>query len=247
MPSERFYINELLEQGQTISLKNEEFHHLAHVIRIKSGETVELVNGKGTLGEGRVETIGKQQATISILSAEHTEAPAYELILAQALPRQPRLEYILEKSVELGVTKIWLFPGMLSEKKEFSPSQIDRINYIITSAMKQCGRLFIPELVLSPPLLSWQAATLPKASFFGDTSPEADSFLSKLSVQKDETLLIAIGPEKGFHAKETAWMKSSLQMKGVHFHKNILRTDTAAIFALSLASSFLEENLKQSD
>ena len=240
MPSERFYIDEVLEQGLTVSLKNEEFHHLAHVIRTKAGDTIELINGKGVLAFGLIETIDKKQAQISISSIESLEAPpAYELVLAQAMPRQPRLEYILEKSVELGVTKIWLFPGMLSEKKEFSPSQIERINYIITSAMKQCGRLFIPELILLPSILSWKQEILPKASFFGDTSPEAELFLDNLIRQKETSLLIAIGPEKGFHPKEEAYMSGSLAMNGVHLHKNILRTDTAAIFSLSLASAFL--------
>lgn len=240
MPVERFFLKEEeLDKGDLVFLKNEELHHLAHVIRIKEGEVIELVNGKGSLATGKIEKITRQQAEITILSSQTSPPPSYELILAQAIPRQPRLEYILEKSVELGVTKIWLFPGELSEKKTLSPSHLERAHYIITSAMKQCGRLFAPELILSPPLFSWNPSDLPSSSFFGDTDPEATSFLSNLAAKQLSSLCIAIGPEKGFHPKEVAWMKNTLHIQGVHLHPNILRTDTASINALSLASAFI--------
>lgn len=239
MPVERFYINEPLEKNRTIFLKKEEFHHLSHVIRLKSGEQVEIINGNGVLAQGEIASIERSQAAITISSIREEAPTTSEIILAQALPRQPRLEYILEKSVEIGVTKLWLFPGMLSEKKEFSPSQIERIHHIIISAAKQCGRLYLPTVILSPPLLSWQSNSLPKSSFFGDTRLNKTPFLEILLAQKEKSILIAIGPEKGFHEKETTWMEENLGMRGVHLHPNILRTDTAAIYSLSLASAFL--------
>ncbi len=243
MPIERFYINTPLEKNDTVFLKNEEFHHLAHVVRLKKGEIIELINGKGILAQSIIESLENKQAVLSILSIEKKTKPTYELILAQATPRQPRLEYILEKSVELGVTKIWLFPGMLSEKKEFSSSQIDRINHIIISAAKQCGRLHLPELTFYSPLLSWTPPSSEITCFFGDTkAPSSNSFLLHMQKKVENSILIAIGPEKGFHIKETVHMRDSLGMNGVFLHSNILRTDTAAIFSLSIASAFLIEN-----
>ncbi len=239
MPVERFYIESELNQETHVLLKNEELHHLAHVVRIKEGEIIELLNGKGSLATAQVEKITRQHAELKILSTTTSPTPSYELILAQAIPRQPRLEYILEKAVELGVTKIWLFPGELSEKKSLSPSHLERAHYIITSAMKQCGRLFAPELILTPSLFNWDPTSLPKASFFGDTDPKAKPFLSYLINEKPTSLCIVIGSEKGFNPKETAWMKDTLHLQGVHLHPNILRTDTAAIASLSLASAFI--------
>lgn len=239
MPVDRFYLNEELKEKATFFLKDEELHHLAHVLRIKEGEVTQLINGKGLLAEAKVEKIGKKGAELKILSLQKEPTPSYELILAQALPRQPRLEYILEKSVELGVTKILLFPGELSEKKTLFPSGLERAQHILISAMKQCGRLFMPELILAPPIFSWDPSSLPKASFFGDTDPTAKSFLSHLTAEKTTSLCVIIGPEKGFHAKEVTHMKDNLQILGVHLHPNILRTDTAAICSLSLASNFI--------
>lgn len=238
MPVERFFIDQELKEGMSFFLEKEEFHHLAHVVRIKPQETIELINGKGALASALIESIERHQAKARVLSCKKEPSPSYELILAQAIPRQPRLEYIVEKSVELGITKLCLFPGELSEKKTLSPSQIERVNHILISAMKQCGRLFIPELVLAPSILSWNLSSLPTSCFFGDTRQDAPLFFKALQ-ERPKSVLIAIGPEKGFHTKEVSCMETTLHMQGVHLHSNILRTDTAAICALSLASAYL--------
>lgn len=241
MPAERFYLkNSVFIQDAVITMQDDEFHHLSHVMRLKEGETVELINGLGELAEASIESIEKKKATLCVLSIYKEHPPSSKLFLAQALPRMPRLEYILEKSVELGVTDLWLFPGDLSEKKDLSPSNLDRIHHIIVSAMKQCGRLFIPTLTILPPLLKWEAAKLPPHCFFGDTNPLAPPFYSLLeSPPVKNSILIAIGPEKGFQEKELLFMKNSLSMQGVKLHQNILRTDTAAIASLALASTVL--------
>lgn len=237
MPAERFFIDACFKKGGILLIKEEEFHHLAHVTRVRAKETIELVNGKGDLATAYVESIEKHHATVCLQTVETTKPPARSLILAQALTRPSRLEYIVEKSVELGITELWLFEGILSEKK-ISPSQEKRIHTILISALKQCGRLFLPKLILAPPLLSWKKDELLATAFFGDTKPEAPSFLSALSKEKSSSYLVVIGPEKGFHAKETLFMEKNLQIQGISLHKNILRADTAAICALSLASAF---------
>src|SRR3989339_1718221 len=239
MPAERFYI-----QGSTLiideifSLEKEEFHHLAHVMRGKVGDKVELINGLGSLAQAVVLSIEKHKAFLKIESVFQEKPPSYQLILAQALPRLPKLEFIIEKSVELGVTDLWLLPGILSEKKDFSENQIERIHHITLSALKQCGRLFIPNIIFKPSLLNWNSEEVPANSFFGDTEPNAPHFLNKLLSKASSPLLIVIGPEKGFHEKEALYMKDHLHMKGVKLHHNILRAETAAIHSVSLASSF---------
>lgn len=238
MPAERFYVKEPFFENQSIFLKEEEFHHLSHVMRLKVGEEVELINGEGSLANATISSLEKQRALLSIQKTHQGVKPPYRLILAQALPRMPRLEYILEKSVELGVTDLWLFPGSLSEKKEISPSQNQRIHHVIISALKQCGRLFAPNLLFLPSLFSWDPASLPPHSFFGDTRAEAPFFSTLLQSQKTSSLLIAIGPEKGFHEKETLFLEQHL--KGIKLHDNILRTDTAAITAVSSGYSFFK-------
>jgi 16S rRNA (uracil1498-N3)-methyltransferase len=234
MPVERFFKDSPLKKGETILLENEELHHLSHVLRLKKGAKLEVINGKGALAIGEIQEVGRNEAFITVEEVTIKSPPTYELILAQGMPRASRLEYILEKCVELGVTSIWLFPAAFSEKKTFSPSQMKRFHYIITSALKQSGRLYLPELILAPPIASWK--NLPENSFFGDTDPQAPPLIQQ--VEKGKKTLIAIGPEKGFQDKEMHLMQKA-DIKGVSLHENILRTDTAAIASIAIASALL--------
>jgi 16S rRNA (uracil1498-N3)-methyltransferase len=240
MPAERFFIkNPSFSINECLTLEGDEFHHLSHVMRLRVGETAELINGMGSLAEVSVKSISKHSAELQITSVHKEEPPKYQLILAEALPRFTKLEYVIEKSVELGVTDLWLFPGKLSEKKDLSPTQMERIHHITLSAMKQCGRLFMPKIQILSSLLEWKKETIAACGFFGDTDPSALRFIEALQSLSPSSLLIVIGPEKGFHKDEVIYMEKTLGIKGVSLHKNILRTETAAIHALSLASSFV--------
>jgi 16S rRNA (uracil1498-N3)-methyltransferase len=243
MPAERFYLKSPLIPDQTVSLIDEEFHHLSHVMRLKAGEEIQLVNGEGCLAKAKISSLLKKEALISIEHVEHQSPSLHRLVLAQAFPRLPRLEYLLEKSVELGVTDIWLFPGELSEKTELSPSGLKRVHHILISAMKQCGSLFLPSLRILPPLLQWDSKELPSYCFFGDTDPSAPALYEMLenAPKTPSSFLIAIGPEKGFSEKEELFMKNPLSFQGVKLHKHILRTDTAAISSLAIIASMRKE------
>lgn len=104
--------------------------------------------------------------------------------------------------------------------------------------MKQCGRLFIPKITLLPPLLKWTSEGIPEQAFFGDTRANASPFPKSLD---SKSCLIVIGPEKGLQEKEVFHLETNLHMKGLKLHENILRTDTASICALSLASFLLSQ------
>lgn len=224
MPHERFYLNSPLEG--TIFLEEKEFHHLIHVMRMKEGETIELINGNGALAEGVIKTIGKKRAECTITSTKTHPKCNHELILAQALPRSNRLETILEKGTELGVTSFWLFPGDKSERTECRDEQLERYRLILISALKQCGRLFLPSIEWRLPLTKWKE--LPAPLFFGDLAKDA-TFLH----QVPSSLIFAIGPESGWSEKEIDKLHA-LNGKGIHLSPYVLRTDTAAITAAAL-------------
>ncbi len=236
MPSERYYIEEPLQTGKTCELKGVEFHHLARVMRSRKGDAVELVNGKGTLAQATVDHLGKKQATLRIESIHQEKKHKCRIILAQAFPKPNRLDFILEKGTELGVDSFWLFPGNLSAKKEFYPSQIERARHLTIAAMKQCGRLTLPTVDLKPPLAKWVLLdeVLP---FFGDVEPEAPLFedSSKAIRSANIPVLFFTGPESGFTEQEVESLRT-FGAQGVKLHNNILRTDTASLAALSLIS-----------
>lgn len=227
MPQDRFYAGVPFSEGSTIELQDEEFHHLTRVMRVKEGETIELVNGQGELAAAVFVEQKKKSAVLEIQTVTAGK-PTQPLILAQAIPRLNRLDIIVEKGTELGMTELWLFPGALSERKEFSATQMERLQTIAISAMKQCGRLFLPLIRYFP---SMQKCPLQgHALFFGDLSPQAPSLIN---MPKPKSSVIFIGPEKGLAEEEIEWLIQNHAL-GVKLHDNILRTDTAAIVSLAL-------------
>lgn len=165
MPAERFFVNSPLEVGCEIELTGDELTHLRRVMRKEVGDSVEIVNGSGDLAKAQITSFTKRHVTLSIQTLHHTPLPSYTLILAQGLPRMQRLEDLIEKCTEIGVSEFWLFPGELSEKRELSANNWTRLKSITISAMKQCGRLYLPKFKLCPPLSQWKS--LPKNSFLG--------------------------------------------------------------------------------
>jgi 16S rRNA (uracil1498-N3)-methyltransferase len=238
MPSERFFLDlPHLEEKEEVVLTDQEFHHLANVMRSKVGDQVELVNGRYQLGVATVVFLDKKQAHLHVEAVHEDKPSSHQLILAQAIPRLNRLEFILEKGTELGATAFWLFQATLSERKEApSESQMKRLKQITISALKQCGRLDLPEIIFFPSLFHWKK--MPEGSlFFGDTRPSAPDLKEVIAYSGKQKRIFFIGPESGFHEKEVNFLETQWKAKGVKLHDNILRVDTAALVALALAKA----------
>ncbi len=237
MPDQRYFIEEPLLPRDRKILKGTEFHHFAHVMRRRKGEEVELVNGQGTLAHAIVQDLFKDHALLVIHDVYAASPSKIRVILAQALPKLNRLDFILEKGTELGVDEFWLFPGQYSVKKDLLPHQLERCRSLMIAAMKQCGRLFLPTLMTKPVLEKWPP--LSGTAFFGDIQTEAVPFFVKWQqTPLISPILFFIGPESGFSENEIAELNNR-GAQGVKLHPNILRTDTAPLMALSLIGHWL--------
>jgi 16S rRNA (uracil1498-N3)-methyltransferase len=235
MPAERFFTPEQLSLHQTIALKESEFHHLAHVMRIKKGAHVELVNGQGILAQATVLDIRKDQVILTVNDLIIIPPIPSQIILAQAIVKPDRLAFILEKGTELGVDEFWLFPGQQSAKKEVYSHQQERAQALIIAAMKQCGRLTLPKIFFKPPLNEWDL--FPFQAFFGDLDPKSP-WLGASNQIISPPLIFFTGPESGWSETERELLKQK-GAQGVRLHHNVLRTDTASIAALSIIQSTL--------
>jgi 16S rRNA (uracil1498-N3)-methyltransferase len=232
MPFNRYFLDAPLLAGEKVALTEGEFHHLTHVMRQKAGAPVEIVNGRNLLATAYVEAIERNRAILSIRHVEEKISSRKKVILVQAIPRLSHLEWIVEKGTELNAEAFWLFPSLLSEKKEFSLAQEQRLAHLVIAAMKQCGRLDLPKMHYLPPLAEWE--TIPEGTlFFGDTREEAPLLKHET---KQDPVFIFIGPEKGFHPKELLLLEERFRAKGVKLHDNILRVETAALVALATLS-----------
>ncbi|MBS4169217.1 RsmE family RNA methyltransferase [Parachlamydia sp. AcF125] len=235
MPAQRYYIPQPFKQGMQLSMEGQEFHHLAHVMRTQVGQTVEIVNGTGWFGHALLERLEKKRAVFVVQEAIQYGKPSFEVILAQAIPKINRLDFIIEKGTELGMTQFWLFPSQRGERKQLTEHQIDRMQALTIAALKQCGSFYLPSLHLKPSLDKWEKK-LPFPALFGDIHPDAPSGIEKLREERfQKGIIFFIGPESGFSEEEEK-MLQALNVEGVKLHPHVLRTDTAAIAALCAIS-----------
>lgn len=220
---DRFYIDSPLEKGQTVELRGPELHHLAHVMRIRVGETVELINGRSDLAEATLIRLDKQAGYLEITTASHHSQSPSGVTLALPYLRMAKLEWVIEKGTELGADAFWLYPAEYSEKETFSAHQQERLSHIAISAIKQSGRLDFPEIRFLKTFKELIASPLPL--FFGDTHPDAPPLSSA-----PKPLLFVTGPEKGFSETERKLLAE--KGTGVRLHRYILRAETAPLAAL---------------
>lgn len=234
MPAERYFTTDLSVASDTITLQGDEFHHVIRVMRTREGDVVEFVDGAGLLATARLTSVGKSEALFDVEGVVKAPAPTREVVLVQAMPKLPRLEFVAEKGTELGMTSLWVFPGDNSEKEGLSKNQLERLQAILIASMKQCGRLYLPTIVVKPKLSAWKE--MPHQGYYGDVRPEAPHFEQVMREQrKAESIWFFVGPESGFSKGEVECLERG-GVKGVHLHDNILRTDTAAMVALVLAT-----------
>ncbi|MBA3236975.1 MAG: 16S rRNA (uracil(1498)-N(3))-methyltransferase [Parachlamydiaceae bacterium] len=231
MPKERHYIPRNLALSQEVFLEGTEFHHLVNVMRSTVGAQIELINGLGVCAKAKIAKIEKKRALLVVESLFSEQKAADCLILAQAIPKLNRLDFIIEKGTELGLSALWLFPGDHCEKRELSVNQLERLNHLAIAAMKQSGRLYLPEILMLPPLSAWKPLDFP--FFFGSLSPEAPALNRLLQNEPATTAIFCVGPEGGLSASEEKIL-CELGAIGTKLGKHILRTETAAIAAITL-------------
>lgn len=232
MPNDRFYLDSPLSIGQSVVVSGDEAHHLTRVMRARTGDVVELVNGHGVLAEATVGQIERHACYLDVTHSQVEPPHPFQVILAQAIPRLNRLDTIVEKGTELGMNALWLFPGQSSERQELSDQQQKRLKAIAIAAMKQCGRLYLPEIILKPRLNEWEKLGFP--AFYGAVEEEVPLFSTAWAQKTPKRgVFFFVGPEAGFSQAELACLKE-LGATGVGLHRHTLRTDTAPLVALSL-------------
>ena len=232
MPHNRYFISQDLHSKMHVELRETEHHHLCRVMRQQEGEEVELINGKGALAIGTISKLSPKSAVIELTDVKVESPKNNSCILALAYLKPSHLEFALEKATEIGVDTFWLFPGQRSEKKTLSENQLLRLETITISAMKQCGRLYLPKIEIKKTVSSCDIGK--SFALFGDVEQDAQAFETiRQSLKGQKEIILFIGPESGFSDHELTHLRSKHAM-GVHFLSNTLRAETAAIVGSTL-------------
>lgn len=239
MPHNRFFSPDLA--SNSIVLSDAEFHHLAHVMRIKENQRVELVDGKGCLAYGIVSKLMRSEAHVEITEKTLLEQPKIQLSLAIASPKFSHLELVLEKSTEIGIERFIIFETQHSEKLPSSDSQKKRMESILISALKQSGRPFLPEIVILKN--SEDLKKIGEERFFCHLDQEAKKIDTLTFHSKN--ILVVVGPERGFSEKDVKFLMEDIKCRPISLGPYIMRMETACISASCLFTQKISwENLK---
>ena len=229
----RFYCPELSAVDEVIKLPPDAHRHAVQVLRLKVGAVVRLFNGAGLEVEASLQAVTKRESTATLLTAvpSDNESPL-SLTLIQGISRGERMDYTLQKAVELGVNRI--VPVITQRcNVQLSGQRADKKfghwQGVIISACEQSGRCTLPSL---DPIMTFEEMI----SEFNSGSrlilePTAVAGFKALPMQTDTNLLI--GPEGGFSDLEVeSAVKKGFQ--AIQFGPRILRTETAAVAALAV-------------
>lgn len=235
----RLYVGQQLASAGPIALDAQAAHHITRVLRLRPGAALVIFDGSGRQYEATLLSATRRGAEIEV----GAELPAFSesplaVTLVQGVSRGERMDLVMQKATELGVTAI--IP-VLTERSvvRLSDSRAARRTEhwrrIITSACEQSGRAHVPALAAPLDFDEWLAATtLPATSLV--LQPGAVASIATLAAPADARVTIVIGPEGGLTPRE----RELLLGRGcvaVGMGPRILRTETAALAALALVQA----------
>lgn len=209
----RIYIKNI--NSETIKLDKENLNYIKKVLRLKNSQELLIFNGKEEF-QGIFEN-----DTVKIIATTKEEIQENPLKLAIGIIKQPRLEWLIEKATEIGVTEIFL---LKTERTQNTLKNLNRIEKIAIEASKQSNRVTIPEIKEAINLKDFAKHIESETWAFG-------GFEGSLKLKKTINGLI-IGPEGGFTKEEIEILEKKTQ--SIKLNNNILRAETAAIYGLSL-------------
>jgi 16S rRNA (uracil1498-N3)-methyltransferase len=236
----RFYIEGPLAVNSTLELPAAVARHAVAVLRLREGEALTLFNGKGGEYRARLVTASGRQAVVHIeaFSAREAELP-FAVTVVQALPSGDKMDWIVEKSVELGADALQplaVHRSVVRLNAERALRRRDHWQAIAQAAAEQCGRNRIPSIHPVASLPEWLEG-LPEATLRLVASPRARQPLAALARPPlGEHLQLVIGPEGGFTDEEEGQLDRA-GFHGVSLGARVLRTETAALAALAMLNA----------
>jgi 16S rRNA (uracil1498-N3)-methyltransferase len=217
----------------------EESHHLLRVLRIQPGQQVEVFDGQGRTGTAEFVSSQGAQARLRLVTQTTAASIGPRITLVQALPREQKMDWIIQKAVELGVHAIQPVQTehcVVQIREDRAADKKARWEKIALNAAKQCGTAFLPQIFPARTLeqalknaSSWDLILV--GALMGETRSLREVLRS--TSEKPSSVAVLIGPEGDFTSAE---LERSIQAGAipVSFGDTVLRAETAALFALSV-------------
>ncbi len=231
--------------GRQLELKNEDFHYLCHVIRKKAGDVFPGLDKAGNQWKITISNITKESCVLLLESVQAEQTDNVEITLIQCLPKGKKMDLIIRQAVEAGVKRI--IPILsdhavprFDNKKDIEKKRL-RWEKIAVEAMQQSGSKIIPEI--NTPIKMDDLSSISddhKIGFFCHQIKIDDNYFHKYLNETTNQVYIVIGPEGGLSDREVELLKKS-GFKSIFLGNNILRAETAALYATAAINVILLE------
>ncbi|MCI8482240.1 MAG: 16S rRNA (uracil(1498)-N(3))-methyltransferase [Clostridia bacterium] len=246
----KFFVKNHQRIEDTIQIENEDVNHIKNVLRLRKGEEIEVCNMDTNITYlTRIVTLEENKVMVNILTQYNKTTESNVLIhLFQGLPKQEKMEQVIQKVTEIGVSEITPVKMercivKLDEKTE--KKKIERWQKIAEVAAKQSKRDKIPKLhsciELKNIYKDLQEYDIVIVAYEEENNITIKQVLQSLAPKKEYRIAAIIGPEGGIATKEIQFLKNNSNTKIVTLGKRILRTETAPVVLSSVIMYELEE------
>lgn len=236
--SHRLFLAADLVAGQPVEATREQANYLLNVLRLGDGATLLVFNGRDGEWRARLALAGRKQVVLHPGDRIRAQPPAPALWYCFAPLKSARLDYMVQKAVEMGVGR--LLP-VLTRRTQVTRINLDRMRANVIEAAEQCGILALPE-VDDPVAIDRLLADWPTGRplvFCDEDADDAGPIATLLHLSRGTPLAVLVGPEGGFDPAERSALLHLPGVLRISLGPRILRADTAAIAALALVQATL--------
>ncbi len=235
--TQRMFMGQALTLKALLELDRGQANYLMNVLRLRDGDTVLVFNGRDGEWRAVLQPDGRKKAHLEVTEQTREQPLLPDLTLLFAPLKQARLEYMVQKAVEMGVGT--LIP-VRTDHTQAKPLKDSKAIAYIQEAAEQCGILAVPqmhdEMKLHDALTGLSADT---RLIFCDEGEASQNPLDALPENSDNPLAVLIGPEGGFSEAERADLRSRDNVIAIPLGPRVLRADTAAVAALAIVQARL--------
>jgi 16S rRNA (uracil1498-N3)-methyltransferase len=232
---QRLYVAGDLEAGAAIDATTDHSHYLLNVLRMGEGAELLVFNGRHGEWRAAVEPKSRKAARLRLLEQTRPQPPHPDLIYCFAPLKQGRLDYLVQKAVEMGAG---LLQPVMTQHTQVARVGTDRLRANAIEAAEQCGILAVPDVAepvkVDRLLAGWDAE---RRLIFCDEDASTNNPLPALQSISERKIGLLIGPEGGFSEEERRHLRALPFVTAIPLGPRILRADTAAVAALALVQA----------
>ncbi len=232
----RLYIDSPLAEGGEIALDRDQANYLVNVLRLKRGDGVLLFNGRDGEWQAVLAGEGRKSAAVTVGLRTRAQPPAADLEFLFAPLKHARLDYLVQKAVEMGVSRL---QPVVTRHTQVARLNLPRMQANVIEAAQQCGVLALPDVAAPAGFEAAVADERRLLVFCDEDAAVKDPVAALAAAPRGAPMAVLTGPEGGFSEDERAQLLGRDNVVRLSLGPRILRADTAAVAALAVVQAVL--------